>query len=60
MGEIVNLNKARKAKARDADKARAVENRAKHGRTKADRAVDEAERQRARKALDAHEREDQD
>lgn len=58
MGDVVNLNKARKARARGADKTRAAENRAKHGRTKADKSAAEAERQRALKALDGHERED--
>jgi hypothetical protein len=35
MGEIVNLNKVRKQRRRQADDATAVENRARHGRTKA-------------------------
>jgi len=37
MGEIVNLNRARKAQARAADKSRAAANRAAFGRTKAER-----------------------
>ncbi|MBM3588116.1 MAG: DUF4169 family protein [Alphaproteobacteria bacterium] len=38
MAEIVNLKRARKAKARDAAAANAAENRATHGQTKAERA----------------------
>jgi hypothetical protein len=46
MGDIINLRQARKAKARG-DKARAAaENRARFGRTKAQRATDAAEEHR--------------
>ena len=38
MGEIVNLNAARKARARKEAQAKAAANRAAHGRTKAERA----------------------
>ena len=44
MGEIVNLRRARKARARDAAAQRAAENRARHGASKAEREV-EAKRQ---------------
>ena len=37
MAEIVNLNHARKAAARREDRAKAAVNRAKHGRTRAER-----------------------
>lgn len=37
MAELINLNRARKARDRSADKARAAENRAAFGRTKAER-----------------------
>ena len=37
MGEVVNLNQARKIKARADDKARAAANRAAHGRSRAER-----------------------
>jgi hypothetical protein len=43
MAEIINLNRARKAKARAADKAGAAANRLAFGRTKAER--DQAARQ---------------
>ena len=38
MAEIVNLNRARKMKTRKAAEAKAAENRAKYGQTKAERA----------------------
>ena len=50
MGEIVNLNKARKSRARQDAQADAAANRAKHGRTKAERAKD-AQAEARRKAL---------
>lgn len=52
MGEIVNLNKARKAARRAAEVKRADVNRVAHGRTKAERdqAKAEADRARARHA----------
>lgn len=52
MAEIVNLNKARKARARDAAKASADANRAKFGRTKRERAADVAEQRRIDRELD--------
>lgn len=50
--EIVNLNKARKARARDAAKARAAENRVAFGRTKAEKAKAGSETARAARQLD--------
>ena len=50
MTEIVNLNKARKQRARAEASARAAENRAKHGRTGGARASDAAEHARAARA----------
>ena len=58
MSEIVNLNKARKARARQADKAGAAENRAKFGRTKGQKAVVEAEIVKLARTLDHAKRED--
>ena len=55
MSEIVNLDKARKSRVRRASQATAAENRVRHGRTKAATRREEAERQRARAELDAHE-----
>ncbi|MDD9943239.1 MAG: DUF4169 family protein [Myxococcales bacterium] len=48
MGEVINLNKYRKYRARVAAESTAAENRRKHGRSKADK---EAERARADKAM---------
>jgi hypothetical protein len=58
MAEILNLNKARKAKAKTDDKTRAAENRAKHGRNKADKALDAARADKLRRDLDGAKRED--
>jgi hypothetical protein len=59
LGEIVNLRRARKRKARDAQVATAEAKRAVHGRTKAEREAEEARRAAAVRALDGHRREDQ-
>ena len=58
MGEIVNLNKARKALAKDTAEATAAANRAKHGRTKAGKANDAAAEARRKALLDGAKRED--
>ena len=58
MGDVVNLNRARKERARAAGKATAAANRAMHGRTKAERTKTEAERERAARLLDGAKRED--
>jgi len=58
MAEILNLNRARKAKAKTDAKARAAENRAKFGRTKVDKALDAARADRLRRDLDGAKRED--
>ena len=52
MAEIINLNKARKAKARAEKPLRAQENRARFGRTKAERQAEAGEKARAAKLLD--------
>lgn len=57
MADILNLNKARKARAKAQAVAKAVENRAKFGRTKAQKAADEAERARIVENLDGARRE---
>ncbi|HMB12854.1 MAG TPA: DUF4169 family protein [Roseovarius sp.] len=54
----VNLNRVRKQKARAATKARADENSARFGRTKAQRSLEETEAEKARRILDQHRRED--
>ena len=56
MADIINLNKARKAKAKAAAVAKAVENRARFGRTTAEKARDDAERARIERAVDKSKR----
>jgi hypothetical protein len=58
MVEILNLNKARKAKAKTEDKTRAAENRAKHGRSKIEKTLDAARADKLRRDLDGAKRED--
>jgi hypothetical protein len=58
MAEIVNLNRARKAKARDAAEARATENRAKYGQTKAERARLASEKAKLRAVTDGAKKEE--
>lgn len=58
MVELINLNKARKAKARADGKAQAAENRAKFGQTKGQKAVSRLDAERARRELDGKKRED--
>lgn len=55
-GEIVNLNRARKARARAEDAARAAENRALFGRTKAEKIRDSDKAERLKSHLDGHRR----
>ncbi|MEM7075734.1 MAG: DUF4169 family protein [Pseudomonadota bacterium] len=52
----VNLNRFRKQKARAQKRARADENAAQHGRSKAQRKLEEARADKARKTLDGHAR----
>lgn len=53
-GEIVNLRKARKRRARAAKEAAASENRAVHGQTKAMREQQTAERSKLVRDLEGH------
>lgn len=53
MAAPVNLNRARKEKARAEKKARADENAAKFGRTKSQKSLDAARRDKAARDLDA-------
>ena len=57
MAKIVNLNRARKAKARDDRKREADASAMRFGRTKARREAERAETYRASRHLDDHERE---
>jgi len=57
MAEPINLNRARKAKARAAAEALAEANRQKFGRTKAEKLKARMEAERAERALDQTKRE---
>ena len=59
MAEIVNLRQARKQKKRAEDKERAAENRALHGRNKADKSVEAKRRETEARHLDGHRRDDE-
>lgn len=58
MGDVVNLNKARKARDKAQAKAGARENRAKFGRTKVEKDVSRALADKADRSLDGAKRED--
>ncbi len=58
MGEIVNLRRARKAKARAVAAAQADANRLAFGRTKAERKATALDTERARRLLDGAKRKD--
>jgi hypothetical protein len=57
MADILSLSKARKAKARADKGAAAAQNRAKFGRTKAEKAADTARKMLTEKGIDGHKRE---
>lgn len=52
MGEIINLNRARKMRAKAQDKVLAAANRVAHGRSKAEKTLSALERERAENQLD--------
>jgi hypothetical protein len=52
MGDIVNLRRARKQADRKLGELNAAANRLAHGRTKSERALDQAKNDRARRDLD--------
>jgi hypothetical protein len=54
---VVNLNKARKAKARDAKRASADANAVKFARSKAEKALQTARAEKAKRDLDGHRQE---
>ncbi|WGM30979.1 DUF4169 family protein [Brevundimonas sp. NIBR11] len=58
MGDIINLNRARKARDKAAAKESAAANRVAHGLTKAQRDTAKAERERASRLLDQTKLED--
>lgn len=60
MGEIVNLNKARKARAKAAASDQAKVNRVSHGRSKGQTLTEQLEAERQRRKLDQARRDDDD
>ena len=58
MAELINLNRAKKTKARAAAKAQAAENRVKFGRAKGETAASKLEAERARRELEGKKREE--
>lgn len=58
MGDVINFRQARKGVARKAAEQQAGENRARFGRTKAEKQRDAAAQERLRKELDGAKRED--
>jgi hypothetical protein len=57
MADPINLNKARKARAKAEKRAKADANVVKFGRTRAEKARDKAEAAKAKRDLDGHARE---
>ena len=58
-GSVTNLNRARKARDRAEEKAQADANALKHGRTKAQRLLEAAQAEKAKRALDQSRFEDE-
>jgi hypothetical protein len=57
VSEIVNLNRARKAKHRAAAQIKSAQNRTAFGRTKAEKTVAQVEKAKSDASLDGHKRE---
>jgi hypothetical protein len=60
MAEIINLRMARKARARAETEQQAAENRAKFGRSKAQKAIERTDAERQARTLDGAKREGED
>lgn len=60
MADVTNLNRFRKARARDRKRAEADENAIRFGRTKSEKALDKARADKAARNLDAHRRDGED
>ena len=56
MAELINFNKAKKARGRAGDKAKAAENRVRFGQAKGEKAAAKLEAERARRALEGKKR----
>lgn len=59
MGDLVNLRRVKKQRARDEAAGQAAENRARHGRTSAQKQADETAEKRRLLHLDGKRREDE-
>lgn len=57
-GKVVNLNRARKARARDADRQRADENAIRHGLSKTEKAAQAARAKAEADRIDGHKRDE--
>jgi len=60
MGDVVNLKRFKKRTERESSAKQAEVNRARFGRTKSERALDDARATRANDLLDAHRIDDED
>ncbi len=60
MGDVVNLRGVRKQRKREDDARQAEENRARHGRSKAEKQRDRIEAERLRTHVEAHRRDGDD
>jgi hypothetical protein len=60
MGNVVNLNRFKKRREREATAKQADANRARFGRTKSDRIQEQERKTRAKQLLDQHRLEDED
>jgi hypothetical protein len=58
MAELINFNKAKKARAKAAGKTQASENRVNFGQAKGEKAAAKLEAERARRELEGKKRED--
>lgn len=58
MAKVTNLNQFRKSRARDDRRVKGDENAVKFGRTKAQKRLEEARADKARRDLDGHERDE--
>lgn len=59
MAEIINLNRARRARDKAEAKDRAAQNRVTHGRTRAEKTAAKIEAERAKRLLDGAKRDDE-
>ena len=58
MSEIINLRQKRKQLSRDEKRKQADQNAAKHGQSKAEKSLQQAQQVKAARTLDGHKRDD--